>query len=259
MQAKIKFLGIASFEIYTSGGKTVLIDPYLNESPVSPIKAGGIDPVDLILVSHGASDHVGDTAEIALKYNSRVICGSEVGMLLCEQGVPKANITETTWGVMVEQCGIRVRPVESHHRSTVTLKDGRVISGVPLGFMIYLEDGVRIYNSSDTAIFSDLKLFGELYKPHIGFLNVTYPELDPTIPDLIGSSLSGEMSPYEAALAAQWLNLDYAIACHYTSKDSPDVQQFMKLLTEMRTEAAPFVKPIALAPGEEFVYSRADR
>lgn len=124
MQARIRFLSIATFEIYTSGGKTVLIDPYLNDSPVRPFMAKDIDPVDLILVSHGASDHVGDTAEIARKYNSKVICGSEVVALLREQGVPRENIRETTWGVMVEECGIRVRPVESHHRSNVTLKDG---------------------------------------------------------------------------------------------------------------------------------------
>lgn len=130
---------------------------------------------------------------------------------------------------------------------------------MPLGFIVHLKDGLRIYNSSDTAIFGDLKLIGQLYRPHIGFLNVTYPELDPSIPDLIPSSLTGEMTPYEAALAAQWLGLEYAIACHYTSKDSPDVQQFVRLLQDMRTDDAPYVKPLSLAPGEEFVYTTADK
>jgi L-ascorbate metabolism protein UlaG (beta-lactamase superfamily) len=179
-------------------------------------------------------------------------------MLLEEQGVPKDNIVDTTWGVMVEQHGIRVRPVESHHRSNVTLKDGTILSGVPLGFIIYLEDGIRVYNSSDTAIFGDLKLIGELYKPHVGLLNVTFPELDPSIPGLISTSLTGEMTPYEAALAAQWLNLDYAIACHYTHNDSADVKHFVELMERMRVDNVSPVKPIALASGEEFVYSRGN-
>jgi len=253
LSVTLRYLGIATFEMYTAGGKTLLIDPYINDSPVCPIKVSDLPPVDLILVSHGAFDHVGDTAEIAKKFNSQIVCGGDCKLLLLEQGVNPEQIIETTWGLTVEIHSIRVRPVESHHRSSVTLKDGTMVSAQPMGFMIYLEDGIRIYNSSDTSIFSDLKLIGELYKPHIGLINVTLPDIDASSEGL-PKYLTGEMTPYEAALAAHWLNLDYAIACHYTNKDCPDVKQFVNLLENMKTDNKPYVKPIVLEPGEEFSY-----
>lgn len=257
MGVRLKFLGIATFQIITEEGKSILIDPYIKKSPVCPITIDELKSVDLILVSHGAFDHIGDTAEIAIKYNSKIICASDCKKLLLEQGVPPAQILETTWGLTVKFSNIRVRPVESHHRSEVTLKDGTVLTANPLGFIIYLEDGIRIYNSSDTAIFSDLKLIGELYKPHIGILNVTQPEIDASNEGLPEYE-TGEMTPYEAALAAQWLNLDYAIACHYTRKNCADVTQFITLLENMKTDWKPYVKPIALEPGEEFQYQKSN-
>lgn len=253
MSVRLKFLGIAAFQIFSSEGKSILIDPYIRNNPVCPIKIEDLKSVDLILVSHGSFDHVGDAAEIAKKYHSKIICGDDCKLLFLEQEVPPEQITETTWGLTVKYDKIRVRAVESHHRSTVTLKDGTMVSSNPLGFVIYLEDNIRIYNASDTAIFSDLKLIGELYKPHLGLINVTKPEFD-TSSEGLPIYETGEMTPYEAALAAQWLNLDYAIACHYSRKNCPDVKQFMTLLENMRTDEKPFVKPIALEPGEEFIY-----
>ncbi len=159
---------------------------------------------------------------------------------------------ETVWGLTVQAAGIKVRPVESRHRSAVKLKNGQIVSALPLGFIIYLEDGTRIYNASDTGLFSDMKLIGELYRPHIGLMNVTIENCFDFLPDF----LTGEMTPYEAALASQWLNLEYAIACHYTKKDCPDVNQFIELLNNMRSEDKPYVKPVAMNPGEAFVYGK---
>jgi L-ascorbate metabolism protein UlaG (beta-lactamase superfamily) len=245
-----KFLGFSAFYITTSDDKRILIDPYLNQNPASPVKADGFDRVDLILVSHAAFDHLGDTAAIAIKYGCQVICGGDTKLLLMEQGVPASQLIETVWGLMVKSCGIRVRPVVSMHRSSTKLQDGRIVSAIPLGFIIYLEDGTRIYNASDTALFGDMRLIGELYKPHVGLMNVTIENCFDFLPEF----LTGEMTPYEAALASQWLGLDYAIACHYTVKDCADVNQFVELLQQMRSEDKPYVKPVAMNPGEVFIY-----
>jgi L-ascorbate metabolism protein UlaG (beta-lactamase superfamily) len=255
MQTKFWFLGFSSFLITTAKGTKILIDPYLNDNPSSPVKAAELEHVDLIIASHGAFDHMKDTAEIALKHGCPVICGSETKLLLVEQGVPAKQITETVWGLMVEQAGIRVRPVVSMHRSSVTLKDGRNVSGLALGFIIYTEDGVRIYNASDTALFSDLKLIGELNKPHIGLINVTIE--NPF--DFLPTFLTGEMTPYEAFLACQWLGLEYAVACHYTNPDCADVREFEALMNNARdAQGNPLVKPVVMAPGGEFVYTKKE-
>ena len=252
MSICFKFLGFSAFYITTSTGKKILIDPYLNDNPASPVKANGFDRVDLILVSHAAFDHLGDTAEIAIQHKCPIICGGDSKLLLMEQGVPDEQLIETVWGLTVKACGIKVRPVVSMHRSAARLKDGRIVSALPLGFIIYLEDGTRIYNASDTALFSDMKLLGELYKPHVGLMNVTIENCFDFLPEFV----TGEMTPYEAALASQWLGLEYAIACHYTIKDCADVYQFVELLNKMHSENKLNVKPVAMNPGEEFVYEK---
>ena len=254
MSTVFKFLGFSAFYITTHNDTRILIDPYLNDNPSSPLKANEFDRVDLILVSHAAFDHLGDTAEIAIKYKCPVICGGDSKLLLMERGVPAGQLIETVWGLTVKAAGIKVRPVESRHRSAAKLKDGTFVTALPLGFIIYLEDGTRVYNASDTALFSDLKLIGELHKPHIGLMNVTIENCFDFLPEF----LTGEMTPYEAALASQWLGLDYAIACHYTKKDCPDVNQFVQLLDQMRNEDKPYVKPLAMNPGEEFIYKKKD-
>ena len=251
MPAKLQFLGFSSFYITTSEDTRILIDPYLNDNPVSPFKATGFEKVDLILVSHGAFDHLGDTAEIARNYNCPVICGGDSKLLLLERGLEKSQLIETTWGLTVKAAGIKVRPVESRHRSCVTLKNGNVVTANPLGFIIYLQDGIRVYNASDTALFTDLKLIGEIHRPHLGLMNVTIENCFDFLPEF----LTGEMTAYEAALASQWLGLDYAIACHYTNKNCEDVDTFIKLLETAKSDEKPHVKPIAMDAGQTFEYS----
>ncbi len=246
-KTRFKFLGFSTFLITTDNGKNILIDPYINANASCPIKVDDLEKIDLVIVSHGAFDHMEDTAEVVLKHNCPVICGSETKLLLKEQGVPEENITETIWGLMVEQAGIKVRPVTSMHRSAVKLKDGSIVSGFALGFIIYTEDGLRIYNASDTALFSDMKLIGELYKPNVGLINVTIENCFDFLPEY----LTGEMTPYEASLACQWLNLDYAIACHYTDKNNQDVKEFERLLRNIKDSSGnELIKPVILNPGE---------
>jgi L-ascorbate metabolism protein UlaG (beta-lactamase superfamily) len=93
-----KFLGFSSFYITTSDNIRILIDPYLNDNLTSPLKAATLEKVDLILVSHAAFDHLGDTAEIAIKLGCPVICGGDSKLLLIEKGVPPKQLIETVWG-----------------------------------------------------------------------------------------------------------------------------------------------------------------
>lgn len=249
---RFRFLGFAAFYITASDGTRILIDPYLDDSAASPVKSDGFDRVDLILVSHAAFDHLGDTAKIAIRHGCPVICGGDSKLLLMEQGVPSGQLIETVWGLTVKAAGIRVRPVVSMHRSGTKLKDGRLAVAIPLGFVVTLPDGAKFYNASDTALFGDMKIIGELEKPEVGLMNVTIENCFDFLPEF----LTGEMTPYEAALASQWLGLKYAIACHYTKRNCPDVDQFVTLLKEMRNGDKPSVIPVAMEPGEEFVYQR---
>ena len=252
MEDKIKFLGFSAFQITTSKGKEILIDPYITDNPVAPYGVKDLKSVDLILVSHAAPDHLGDTATIAKRLGAPVVCGGDVKAHLLEEGVSASILIETVWGLTVQEAGIRIRPVESRHRSAIRSRDGSLLTALPLGFLIDLESGTRIYNASDTTLFGDMKLIGELYQPDIGLLNVTIVNM-PGLPTF----LTGEMTPYEAALAAQWLRLKYAIACHYIDPDCEDVQDFVQILKKAAYNNLGAPVPVALKPGGEFVFSKA--
>jgi len=182
----------------------------------------------VILVSHAAYDHLGDTARIATRTGAPVVCGGEVRAMLEEEGVPAAQIQATTWGIVVEVGGVVVRPVECHHWSQGRLRSGQFVAGVPMGFIVETEPGISIYHYGDTALFSDLRLIGELYRPTVGILGCANP--DELLASAVGPGrlLTGEMSPAEAALAAEFLGVRVAVASHYYDAGQPDVRAFVE-------------------------------
>lgn len=119
--AKLRFLGVAGYEIINSKGQHILIDPFLDSSPNTAVKIADLERVDLICVSHAATDHYGDTFQIAKKFNARVVCGADVKQHLIAQGLPSHQITATCWNIRVEINGILVHPLECHHWSHIKL------------------------------------------------------------------------------------------------------------------------------------------
>ena len=228
-KAKLRFLGVAAYEIVNSKGQHILIDPYLDSAPVCPVPYKDLERVDLIIVSHAAIDHFGDTEAIARHFNAPVICGGEIKNYLLQKGMPSEQIQATTWGIRVEVNGIEVQPVECHHWSQMKMPDGTFASGVPMGFVVYVDEGIRFYHYGDTAIFSDLKLIRDLYKPTIGCVGITQPVEVLHLISGPGKILTGEMSPREGLMAAQWLGLDTVLPCHYFNEDCDDVHEFQQL------------------------------
>src|SRR6266540_5824866 len=105
---KIRFFGVAAYQIVTSQGQHILLDPFLDENPGSPVKSDQLERVDLIIVSHAATDHLGDTEAIARRTGAPVICGGEVKAYLMAKGIPGTQIRANTWGIRVEVAGIEV-------------------------------------------------------------------------------------------------------------------------------------------------------
>ena len=251
---QIRYFGVAAYEIITSDNKHVLIDPFLDDNPGSPIKSDQLAQVDLILVSHAAVDHLGDTEAIARRTGAPVICGGEVKAYLVAKGIPAYQIRATTWGIAVEVAGVKVQPLECHHWSQIKLPDGTFASGVPMAFMVYADPDVRFYHYGDTAIFSDLKLQAELYKPTIGAIGITNPmEILQRFP-MPGHMLTGEMSPYEGALAASWLGLDTVLPCHYCKlehlQNMQDLHDFHQALDDLKRTGQHVPKSLVMQPGE---------
>ena len=247
---QIRFLGVAAYEIVTNDGKHVLIDPFIDENPGSPIRSDELERVDLIVVSHAPFDHFGDTEKLARRTGAPVICGGEVKAFLTAKGIPASQVRATTWGIAVEVAGIKVQPVECRHWSQMQMPDGTLASGQPMGFVIYADPGVRFYHYGDTALFTDLQLIGRLYQPTIGCVGITQPQEILARVSGPGRILTGEMSPREGALAAQWRGLGTVVPCHYINPDCADVREFSRCLEEARARGETVPASIILAPGD---------
>lgn len=253
MPTTIRFFGVAAYEIVTSAGQHILLDPFLDDNPGSPLRSDQLDRVDLLIVSHAAADHLGDTEAIARRTGAPIICGGEVKAYLTARGLPADQMRATTWGIAVEVAGIKVQPVECHHWSQIRMPDGTFASGVPMAFVVYADPGVRFYHYGDTALFSDMKLQAELYRPTIGCVGIANPiEILDRNP-MPGAMLTAEMSPREGALAAQWLGLQTVLPCHYINPDHADVREFNRCLDEVRERGERVPKSVVLKPGDEFV------
>ena len=252
---RFRFLGVAAYEIITSVGKHILVDPFIDENPGSPIKSDELKQVDLIIVSHAAVDHLGDTEAIARRTGAPVICGGEVKAYLVAKGISGTQIRATTWGIAVEVAGIRVQPVECHHWSQIKMPDGTFASGVPMAFVIYPDPGVRFYHYGDTAVFSDMKLQGELYAPNIGCVGIANPEEILHRFPMPGRMLTAEMSPREGAMAANWLGLDVVFPCHYINPNCPEVSEFNQHFGKLTGDRAQKPRSVVLKPGDVFEFS----
>jgi L-ascorbate metabolism protein UlaG (beta-lactamase superfamily) len=248
MTVKIQFFGFAAYKITTSNGTNVVIDPYLNDNPVSPIKAKDLDKVDLLLLTHNAYDHLGDAPELIRRDKCPVICAKDVVHALTTlHGIDPDLMRVTIWGMAMEVLGVGVRPIESHHWSFGVTPDGELLSGPAMGFILEAAPDVRIYHPGDTAITYDMKLWGELYKPTVGLMHVTLPE--GSLPHM-ECYRCGELTVYETLLASQWLGLDHIIASHYADPENEDVKQFLSLAAEAAKSGGYSPKVSVMKPGE---------
>jgi L-ascorbate metabolism protein UlaG (beta-lactamase superfamily) len=252
MSVTIRYFGVAAYELVDCEGRRILVDPFLDENPGSPVKSNQLAPPDLILVSHAAADHLGDTEGLAQRTGAPVVCGGEVKAYLVAKGVPARQIRATTWGIAVEVNGIIVQPVECHHWSQIQMPDGTFASGVPMAFIITLAPEIRFYHYGDTAIFSDLRLQAELYRPTIGCVGIANPvEILHRFP-MPGRMVTAEMSPREAALAAQWLGLETVLPCHYINPSCPEIEEFHRYLAKAKQQGARVPESVVLSPGQSF-------
>jgi len=153
MTTQLTWLGHGTWLIET-GAHTILLDPFLDESPVAPRKAADVRP-DFLLVSHGHFDHIADAVAIARRTGATAIGIYEICAWLAEQGVSHTHAMNLG-GSYVFPFG-RVKLTPAWHSST--LPDGRS-GGSPVGFVLTLPEG-KVYFACDTALFSDMRLIGE--------------------------------------------------------------------------------------------------
>ncbi|OEH91845.1 metal-dependent hydrolase [Bacillus solimangrovi] len=208
----LSYHGHSVVQIETKGTK-ILIDPFINGNALCDLDASNVK-CDVILLTHGHNDHVGDTVEIAKRNDALVIATFELANYLGAKGVKThpmhiGGSHEFKFG--------KVKFTQAFHGSSYTEEDGQIIyTGMPAGILFFAE-GKTIYHAGDTALFSDMKMYGELYNIDVAFLP-------------IGDNFT--MGHDDAVLAATWINSKEVIPIHYNTFPviEQDPHQFVSAL-----------------------------
>ncbi len=225
MAVPLTWLGHASFRLDSPGGKRIYVDPWLG-NPKCPDSEKEPERVDLIALTHGHDDHVGDTVELWKKFRPPVVALVELRGWLDGQGVTGDMAHAPNKGGTAHVDGIRITLTDANHSSST--RDG-TYTGEPAGLVVELEDGFTIYFAGDTNVFMSMQLIGRIYEPDVAVLP-------------IGDHFT--MGPREAAVALELLGVKRCVPCHYGTfpilVGTPD---------ELRS-LAPGVEVLTPEPGE---------
>ncbi|MGE5273012.1 MAG: metal-dependent hydrolase [Verrucomicrobiota bacterium] len=197
MPIPLTWLGHASFRLDSPGGKRIYVDPFLHGNPKCPEAEQEPERVDLIALTHGHGDHVGDTVELAKRFQAPVVALVELRHWLATQGLDESPAHGPNKGGTVDVDGIKITLTDANHSSSGS--DG-TYTGEPAGLVIELEDGFTIYFAGDTNVFMSMQLIGRIYEPDVAVLP-------------IGDHYT--MGPREAAVALELLGAKRCVPCHY--------------------------------------------
>ncbi len=245
---EVLWLGQSAIRLTTVGGKVIVIDPFLTKNPKTPPAYKDLEAlgkVDLLLVTHAHQDHLGDAPALAKKHRAPMYAPAGLCQSLVTLGVLPADLAprmNKSGTIAPLGPGIRITMVRAEHSSELvwhnpkTDQDETHVGGEPVGFVLELENGFRIYHMGDTGLFGDMRLIGERYRP-----------------DLLLIPIGGHfvMDPQDAAFAARdLLKAKFAIPFHYGTnpmlKGTPE--EFTRALGD-----AP-IKVLALQPGEKATF-----
>jgi len=151
---KLRYFGHSAFQITTINGIKILIDPFLDDNPVSPVKSKDVD-AEFIILTHGHGDHVGDGLKIGKRCNSLFICVNELAEWVKSKGLNAHNMH--IGGAHNFDFG-RVKFTIAHHGS---LSPDNQYTGEASGVLVTIE-GKTVYHTGDTGLFYDMKLIGEM-------------------------------------------------------------------------------------------------
>lgn len=233
MAVDITWLGHSTFQVTLSSGEVILIDPWLEGNPSYP-KSHQLERVDVMLITHGHSDHMSDAVTVAKRFQPVTVAIYEICQWLGTKGVEK--LSPMNKGGSQDVAGLKVTMTHAQHSSMIE-DDGRMIyAGEAAGYVVGLPDGRRFYHSGDTCVFSDMHIIHELHKPELAML---------PIGDLF------TMGPQEAALACRYLKPKKVIPMHYGT--FPVLTGTPEKLKELLKEL-PETEVVALAPGEPYTW-----
>jgi len=222
MGVEIEYLGHSGF-LLSGGGHTVCIDPFLEGNPLATRKPMQIN-CSAIAITHGHSDHIGDSVTIAQGCGATVYAAWEICNFFLEQG--HEAVEPGNPGGKINTPFGWIAFTQAFHSSSF---EGRYM-GLPCGIVVNL-GGVTVYHCGDTALFGDMKLLGEIYKPDIACIPV-------------GDRFT--MGPDLGKMAAEFIKPKVAIPIHYKTWPllTSEISAFTPAGVEVKT----------MQPGETWRY-----
>lgn len=241
-KTRLTWYGHAAFRIDTPSGKVVLIDPWLTnpKNPNGKDDLAKLTAADLVLVTHGHGDHVGDAVAIGKKTKAKLVTTFDLGKsMVLELGYPKDQIGMDTQGnfggdLVLLDGEVTVRFVPAVH-SSATGKDDSALreGGAPGGFVVSVKGGPVLYHTGDTDVFGDMAYIGKDFK-------VTH------MLGCIGGHFT--MGPAAAAEAARLVKPKNFVPMHYGT--FPVLAGTVDQLKAALKKKAPAVKVLALEIGK---------
>lgn len=195
---KLTYLGHSAFLIETEN-INIIIDPFIKDNPLCKTEISKLPKIHYVLVTHGHSDHLGDTVEIARKFGSYVICNYEIAQYLDKYNI-KCHAMHIGGRKVFDFGKIKMTP--AIHGSSITESTHILYAGVACGFLIEI-GGIKIYHAGDTALTYDMKL---LEKEHIDYALLP-----------IGGNFTMDIEDSIEALSL--INPKNAIPMHYNTFD----------------------------------------
>jgi L-ascorbate metabolism protein UlaG (beta-lactamase superfamily) len=197
-KTRITWLGHATVLINTAQGTNVLIDPFIEQNPKYPRGFELPEKIHYILLTHGHGDHIADVVPVAAKHGSKVVAIYELGAYVESKGV-KETIGMNLGGT-VQLGDVAATMVDAKHSAGAADEQGTHYVGVAAGYVLTIPDSPVLYHAGDTAVFGDMALIGEIYKPEIAMLP-------------IGGHFT--MGPKEAAHAVRLLGAKTVLPLHW--------------------------------------------
>jgi len=198
---KITYFGHSTFSLTTPSGQVGLIDPFVMSNPRCPEALKKVPRLDVIFISHGHGDHVGDLLPLAKQHKPQIVAIFETCLWLNSKGFEDETRPMGKGGTQTVD-EFQVTMTHAFHSNSIEDGDKVVYGGEPTGLVIRMPGGFTIYHAGDTALFGDMKLIGDLYHPDLALLP-------------IGDHFT--MGPREAAYAIRFLDVKLVIPMHYAT------------------------------------------
>jgi L-ascorbate metabolism protein UlaG (beta-lactamase superfamily) len=198
---RITFLGHSTFSLTTPTGHVGIIDPWVTTNPMCPAALKNVPRLDVIFLTHAHGDHLGDLLALAKQHKPKIVAIFETCLWLASKGFEN-NICPMGKGGSQKVGEFEVTMTHAFHSNSIDANGVLHYAGEPAGLVIRMPGGFTIYHAGDTAVFGDMRLIGELYKPDVALL---------PIGDLF------TMGPREAAYATRLLGAKHVIPMHYAT------------------------------------------